>query len=210
MSCRFGALVSSFRKLFQRRIFCNAWVKVAEAEKYGCAALSGRCCSISNSAAEQSENGAEISSFQPPADSHHDWVGPPDRFSNLRLRKFYIPKNETKLEQQLRKLRIDTQNWNQKFWSNQNITFNKERDQFIHSRLKAKGIGLRDEEGRKNNLSAEEMAEYYKAFLNTNYKKHVNYNKEWYRRNFTITWLMGRAVLQSAWRKLRWRKEIRQ
>uniref|UniRef100_UPI00398F3D1C cytochrome c oxidase assembly factor 8 isoform X2 n=1 Tax=Pristiophorus japonicus TaxID=55135 RepID=UPI00398F3D1C len=153
---------------------------------------------------------SRISSFQPPADSHHDWIGPPDRFSNLRPTRFYMPKNEPKLEQQLRKLRMDTQSWNQKFWSDQNITFNKEKEQFILSCLKAKGIGLRDEDGRKNVLSAEEMAEFYKEFLDANYKKHVNYNKEWYRRNFTITWLMGRAVLQNAWRKLRWRKEIRQ
>ncbi|XP_067895098.1 cytochrome c oxidase assembly factor 8 [Heterodontus francisci] len=208
MSCRSWSMVASFGKLFRGRIFHSTRVKGAEAEK--CAVLSGRCCPISNSAADRSENRAEISSFQPPADSHHDWVGPQDRFSNLRPIKFYALKNESELEQQLRKLRIDTQNWNQKFWSNQNITFNKEKDKFIHSRLRAKGIGLRDEEGRKNTLNAEEMAEFYKEFLDINYKKHVNYNKEWYKRNFTITWLMGRVVLQSAWRKLRWRKEVKQ
>ncbi|GCB68542.1 cytochrome c oxidase assembly factor 8 isoform X2 [Scyliorhinus torazame] len=207
MSCRSRPQLPCLGKLLWGAVIRSARVTAAEADR--CAVLSGRCCPFSNSAADQSENGAEISNFQPPADSHHDWVGPPDRFSNLRPIKFYSLKNESKLKQQLRKLRIDTQNWNQKFWTDQNITFNKEKEMFIHTRLKAKGIGLRDEEGRKNTLSAEEMAEFYKSFLDTNYKKHVNYNKEWYKRNFTITWLMGRAVLQSAWRKLRWRKEVR-
>ncbi|XP_078090191.1 cytochrome c oxidase assembly factor 8 [Mustelus asterias] len=208
MTCRSKPQLLCLGKVLWGRVIHGARVKGAEAEK--CASLTGRCCPMSNRAADQSENGAETSHFQPPADSHHDWVGPPDRFSNLRPIKFYSRKNESKLEQQLRNLRIGTQNWNQKFWSDQNITFNKERENFIHSSLKAKGMGLRDEEGRKYTLSAEEMAEFYKEFLETNYKKHVNYNKEWYKRNFTITWLMGRAMLQSAWRKWRWRKEVRQ
>ncbi|XP_041070744.1 cytochrome c oxidase assembly factor 8 isoform X1 [Carcharodon carcharias] len=207
MRCSFRAGFPSVGKLLWGRVLPSTRGKGVEAEK--CAVLSGRCCQISNSDADPSENSAEISNFQPPANSHHDWVGPPDKFSNLRPIKFYSLKNESKLEQQLRKLRIETQNWNQKFWSNQNITFNQEKEKFIHSRLKAKGIGLRDEEGRKNTLSAEEMADFYKEFLDINYKKHVNYNKEWYKHNFTITWLMGRAVLQSAWRKLRWKKEVR-
>lgn len=195
----FGALGDLGRRL----IFRSVSLRGTESPNYGRARASTR-------GPDQREPSAEISDFRPPVDSHFDWVGPPDRFSNLRCVKFYIPKNESKLEQQLRKLRIDTQNWNQKFWSNQNIIFNKEKEEFIHLRLKAKGLGLRDEEGRKNILTAEEMAEFYKKFLNTNYKNHVNYNKEWYRRNFTITWLMGRTVLQNAWRRLRQRKEIKQ
>ncbi|XP_062903925.1 cytochrome c oxidase assembly factor 8 [Mobula hypostoma] len=204
MSHELRALVLYFSNPFWRRLLLTAYVKRAEAQNYGC------CRPISTSSPDERGKDTEISDFQPPKDSHFDWVGPPDRFSNLRYVKFHIPKNESKLERQLRKLRIDTQNWNQKFWSNQNVVFNKEKEEFIHSCLRAKGLGLRDEEGRKNTLTAEEMAEFYKEFLNRNYEKHVNYNKEWYRRNFTITWLMGRAVLQNAWRRLRRRKEIRQ
>ncbi|XP_043553445.1 cytochrome c oxidase assembly factor 8 [Chiloscyllium plagiosum] len=208
MNCRWITVFPFAGKLSMGRIFHNTRVKEAAGDRY--AVLAGRCCPVSSSAADQSENGAEISSFQSPADSHHDWVGPPDRLSNLRPMKYYAPKLESELEQELRKLRMATQVWNQNFWLNQNVTFNKEKEKFIHSRLKAKGIGLRDEEGRKNTLSAEEMAEFYKDFLDVNYNKHVNYNKEWYKRNFTITWLMGRVVLQNAWRKLRKRKEVEQ
>ncbi|XP_030659643.1 apoptogenic protein 1, mitochondrial isoform X2 [Nomascus leucogenys] len=88
---------------------------------------------------------SEVSRFCPPRKSCHDWIGPPDKYSNLRPVHFYIPENESPLEQKLRKLRQETQEWNQQFWANQNLTFSKEKEEFIHSRLKTKGLGLRTE-----------------------------------------------------------------
>ena len=38
---------------------------------------------------------------------------------------YHIPENETELEKRLRHLRQDTEDWNQHFWANQNITFSK-------------------------------------------------------------------------------------
>ncbi|XP_005562350.3 cytochrome c oxidase assembly factor 8 isoform X2 [Macaca fascicularis] len=86
-----------------------------------------------------------VSRFCPPRKSCHDWIGPPDKYSNLRPVHFYIPENESPSEQKLRKLRQETQEWNQQFWANQNLTFSKEKEEFIHSRLKTKGLGLRTE-----------------------------------------------------------------
>ncbi|XP_007473574.2 cytochrome c oxidase assembly factor 8 isoform X1 [Monodelphis domestica] len=94
------------------------------------------------------------SRFSPPNKSCNDWIGPPDRYSNLRPIKFYIPENESPLEQQLRKLRQETQEWNQQYWANQNQTFSKEKEEFIHSRLKARGLGLRDETAAGSESSA--------------------------------------------------------
>ncbi|XP_057586355.1 cytochrome c oxidase assembly factor 8 isoform X2 [Hippopotamus amphibius kiboko] len=88
---------------------------------------------------------SQVSGFCPPRKSCHDWIGPPDKYSNLRPVHFYIPENESPLEQKLRELRQETQKWNQQFWANQNLTFHKEKEEFIHSRLKAKGLGLRAE-----------------------------------------------------------------
>ena len=34
-----------------------------------------------------------------------------------------MKRNESPLEQKLRKLRQETQEWNQQFWANQNLTF---------------------------------------------------------------------------------------
>ncbi|XP_061490546.1 cytochrome c oxidase assembly factor 8-like [Rhineura floridana] len=114
------------------------------------------------------------SNFCSPSHSCHNWIGPPDRCSNFRPVIFYIPKHESPFERRLRELRQETQVWNQQFWANQNISFQKEKD-FVCSRLKAKGLQLRDEKGRKVTLNAEEMAEFYKGFLSKNFKKHIDY-----------------------------------
>ncbi|KAM8921362.1 cytochrome c oxidase assembly factor 8 [Pelodytes ibericus] len=148
---------------------------------------------------------AKAVSFCPPADSRCDWIGPPDRYSNLRPMRYFIPKCETKLERKLRELRLETQDWNHKFWANQNLTFLKEKEEYIIARLKALGLKERDEEGHKRTLNAEEMAEFYRDFLSKNLENHTKYNREWYWRNFTITFLMGKVKLSRAWKKLGWR-----
>ncbi|XP_038602291.1 cytochrome c oxidase assembly factor 8 isoform X1 [Tachyglossus aculeatus] len=121
--------------------------------------------------------GAQVSRFCPPRHSCRDWIGPPDRYSNLRPVRFYVPEDESPLEQRLRKLRQETQEWNQRFWAGQNLAFRKEKEEFIYRRLKAKGLELRDETGQKITLSADEMADFYKEFLSKNFKKHLNYNR---------------------------------
>uniref|UniRef100_A0A8D0GIV3 Cytochrome c oxidase assembly factor 8 n=1 Tax=Sphenodon punctatus TaxID=8508 RepID=A0A8D0GIV3_SPHPU len=149
----------------------------------------------------------EASKFCPPAHSCSDWIGPPDRCSNLRPIIFYIPENESPLEQRLRECRRETQVWNQQFWANQNVSFRKEKEEFIYARLKTKGLDVRNETGRKATLNAEEMAHFYKDFLSKNFKKHMHYNRDWYKRNFTITFLMGQVALERAWKRVGWKKE---
>nr|XP_046163783.1 cytochrome c oxidase assembly factor 8 [Oncorhynchus gorbuscha] len=160
---------------------------------------SRRC---SSSEPTKQGNSVKRSQFIPAAESKHDWVGPPHRLSNLRPIIYHIPENETELEKQLRTLRQETEDWNHAFWTNQNITFNKEKDAFVLSQLKEKGLTERDEKGRKRALNSEEMAVFYKHFLDENCIRHANYNKDWYRRNFTITLLMGRVAFHSVWRTL--------
>ncbi|XP_019406701.1 PREDICTED: apoptogenic protein 1, mitochondrial [Crocodylus porosus] len=147
-----------------------------------------------------------VSSFCPPAHSCNDWIGPPDRYSNLRPIIFYVPKHESSLERRLREFRQETQMWNQQFWANQNVSFQQGKEEFIYSRLKAKGLQTRDETGHKITLNAEEMAEFYKEFLSKNFKKHMCYNRDWYKRNFTITFLMGQVALERALRRLGWKE----
>ncbi|KAM4662250.1 cytochrome c oxidase assembly factor 8 [Discoglossus pictus] len=149
----------------------------------------------------------QTASFTPPPDSQHDWIGPPDRLSNLRPIKYFISKFESQLEKKLRELRQETEDWNHRFWAYQNVTFIKEKEEFIHSRLKALGLEERDADGRKRTLNAEEMADFYRDFLSKNYEKHAQYNRAWYKRNFAITFLMGQVSLQRAWKKFGWKKE---
>lgn len=141
----------------------------------------------------------EKARFNPAPTSKYDWIGPPDRLSNLRPIIYNIPENETQLERKLRHLRQETEDWNHKFWTKQNTTFSKEKEEYIQSQLKVKGLTERDENGRKRNLTSEEMATFYKRFLDKNYMKHAAYNKEWYKRNFTITTLMAKVTLHNFW-----------
>ncbi|XP_036903758.1 cytochrome c oxidase assembly factor 8 isoform X1 [Sturnira hondurensis] len=167
-------------------------------------AYAGRGCRLAPERGAECRDAApsRASGFRPPSQSHRDWIGPPDKLSNLRPVHFYIPKDESAAEQKLRELRQETQEWNQRFWANQNVTFRKEKEEFIHSRLKAEGLGLRAESGQKATLSAEEMADFYKEFLSKNFQKHMYYNRDWYRRNFAITFFMGRVALQRVWNRL--------
>uniref|UniRef100_A0A663LZH5 Cytochrome c oxidase assembly factor 8 n=1 Tax=Athene cunicularia TaxID=194338 RepID=A0A663LZH5_ATHCN len=145
--------------------------------------------------------------FSPPAHSHNDWIGPPDKHSNLRPVIFYVSPEESPLERRLREARQEAQACDQRFWARHNRAFRQEKEEFIYSRLKAKGLKMRDETGQKATLNAEEMADFYKDFLSKNFRKHMQYNRDWYKRNFTITYLMGQVALARALRWLRWKKK---
>ncbi|XP_034530811.1 cytochrome c oxidase assembly factor 8 [Notolabrus celidotus] len=157
-----------------------------------------RLCSSTQ--ATQQDQKPKRSPFRPAASSTHDWIGPPNPLSNLRPIVYRVSENETELEKRLRHLRQETEDWNHTFWTKQNITFSKEKEAFIISQLKSKGLTARDEQGRRRALSSEVMAEFYKSFLDTNRTRHAQYNNEWYRRNFTITLLMARVALNNMWK----------
>ncbi|XP_041669337.1 cytochrome c oxidase assembly factor 8 [Cheilinus undulatus] len=161
-------------------------------------AANSRLCSSKQ--ATKQDRKPKRSPFRPAPSTTHDWIGPPNPLSNLRPIVYRIPENETELEKRLRNLRQETEDWNHDFWTKQNMNFSKEKEAFIISQLSAKGLTLRDEQGRRRTLTSEEMAEFYKNFLDKNRTRHANYNKQWYRRNFTITLLMARVAVTNMWR----------
>uniref|UniRef100_A0A8I6AB95 Cytochrome c oxidase assembly factor 8 n=1 Tax=Rattus norvegicus TaxID=10116 RepID=A0A8I6AB95_RAT len=114
-----------------------------------CRSFSGGGVRLARERATERRDAASsrVSRFCPPRQSCHDWIGPPDKYSNLRPVHFHVPENESPLEQRLRELRQETQEWNQQFWAKQNLSFNKEKEEFIYSRLQAKGSGPRTESG---------------------------------------------------------------
>ncbi|XP_047593178.1 cytochrome c oxidase assembly factor 8 isoform X1 [Lutra lutra] len=107
-----------------------------------CRVFAGLGCQLAPERGAERRDAASgrVSGFCPPRKSCHDWIGPPDKHSNLRPVHFYVPENESPLERKLRQLRQETQEWNQQFWANQNLTFRKEKEEFIRSRLKARGL----------------------------------------------------------------------
>uniref|UniRef100_A0A8C6YY15 Cytochrome c oxidase assembly factor 8 n=1 Tax=Nothoprocta perdicaria TaxID=30464 RepID=A0A8C6YY15_NOTPE len=142
---------------------------------------------------------AAVPAFRPPPHSRSDWIGPPDRRSNLRPIVFHVPPDESRRERRLRELRQDTQAWNQRFWAQQNVAF-----QQVSA---PRGPGSPRARGQRTTLNAEEMADFYKDFLSKNFRKHMRYNRDWYKRNFAITFLMGQVALERALRWLRWKKK---
>ncbi|XP_072944304.1 COA8 family protein CG14806, mitochondrial [Epargyreus clarus] len=115
-----------------------------------------------------------------------DMVGPPDPVSNLRKVIFKKPKDETALEKRYREMRSEVQDWNQNFWTQHNSRFFQEREEYLKKNLP---------EG-KANLTADEMSVFYKAFLDKNWKSHMNYNIQWYKKNATLLGLALRVKLR--------------
>ncbi|XP_055912484.1 COA8 family protein CG14806, mitochondrial [Eupeodes corollae] len=122
-----------------------------------------------------------------------DYIGPPDKESNLRPYVRCIPKNETPLATELRLKQIEVEKWNQDFWAKHNKRFYDEKEDFIRLHKEA-GI---------DELSADKMSEFYKAFLDKNKKMHVYYNISWYLKNFDLLVLSGQVNVQKLFRKLR-------
>ncbi|XP_047988832.1 COA8 family protein CG14806, mitochondrial [Leguminivora glycinivorella] len=119
-----------------------------------------------------------------------DMVGPPDPVSNLRKVIYKQPANETDLEKRYRELRMEVQKWNQNFWTQHNSRFFQEREDYLKKNLP---------EG-KQNLTADEMSVFYKAYLDKNWKAHITYNIEWYKKNITLLSLAIQVKLRRLFR----------
>ncbi|XP_075970042.1 cytochrome c oxidase assembly factor 8 [Anticarsia gemmatalis] len=130
----------------------------------------------------------DTKSIQPPNPKRisSDMVGPPDPVSNLRTVIFKEPPNESQLEKRYRQMRSEVQEWNHKFWAQHNSRFYQEREEYVKTHTPAD----------KQNLSADEMSVFYKAFLDKNWKLHINYNMEWYKKNFALLSLAIRVKVR--------------
>ncbi|XP_039968215.1 COA8 family protein CG14806, mitochondrial isoform X2 [Bactrocera neohumeralis] len=126
---------------------------------------------------------SDLSAKPDPRSITKDYVGPPDKLSNIRPYVRHIPKNETDLERRLRQMQEQTEKWNHDFWSNHNKNFYQEREEFV----KTHGAATNGE------VTADEMSEFYKAFLDKNKENHFRYNFSWYLKNFEMLKLAFRV-----------------
>jgi len=120
-----------------------------------------------------------------PTEHSRDLIGPAHPISNIRKICLHVPSNETKLHKRYRLLRQDTLNWNHNFWLNHNTEFVKNRDEYTKELLQKRYPN----DDTKTTLTADEMSEFYKDFLDRNWSSHIQYNIEWQKRNFTIIFL---------------------
>lgn len=124
-----------------------------------------------------------------------DSVGPPDPVSNLRPIKYHIPANESSAERHLRLKRIEVAEWNHQFWTSHNVRFIKEREAY-KKHLAEKGVSA---------ATADQMSEFYKDFLDRNWRTHLTYNFEWYKRNISIVRLM---MNKNVFKAIQWTKKV--
>lgn len=127
-----------------------------------------------------------------PAAVTEDAVGPTDPRSNLNLVRFYVPPDETPAEKEFRLKRIEAQAFNHQFWTEHNSNFNKEKKEFMEEVVAAK----------ERPPTAEEMSEFYRKSLDKDRQKHLDYNKEWQKRNFKMLFLSVKALISRRRRKL--------
>lgn len=59
------------------------------------------------------------------------------------------------------------------------------KEQFIISSLEKK---VKDNSETTNTLTADELSEFYRTFLDINREKHLRYNLEWHKRNLSLLW----------------------
>ncbi|CAG0889435.1 unnamed protein product [Darwinula stevensoni] len=105
----------------------------------------------------------------PYASATKDWVGPRDPVSNIRPLKLPSHPQDSKKELE------DLQQWHQEFWTTQNKLYAKEKEEWL-----ARGGDL---------------SEFHKNFLDVHRRTHIEYTKEWYKRNTRGLWTQLKTVL---------------
>lgn len=117
-----------------------------------------------------------------------DYIGPADKISNLRPLRIHVPKNESKVEYEYRILREKIFDFNNQYWTQQNLKFIESKRKFIEN-YKFEQKYLRGHSEKEiEEPDAVKMNEFYKNFLNENYESHYDYNRQWFKYNIKLLW----------------------
>lgn len=100
-------------------------------------------------------------------------VSKPQALSKLRYVNIIKNSDETALERTYRLQYESLQNWNDKYWSENNKIFDQEKSEYIKRNF---GELIAEDEA----LSHDQLAPFYRSFLERNRKKHMDYNIAWY------------------------------
>lgn len=120
-----------------------------------------------------------------------DMIGPVDKISNLRLYKYYIPEDEAKCEYDYRRLRQEVFEYNNQYWTQQNLKFIEAKKKFLENlKMEQKYLNYNNKssslDANEPELNSKQMNEFYKIFLNENYYSHYEYNKTWFKYNLSL------------------------
>lgn len=127
----------------------------------------------------------------------YDLIGPADKISNLRPVRSFIPENESQVEKDYRLLKDNIFEFNQQYWTQQNLKFIESRKKFIEKhRIDQKILNKNKlEQLEINDPNNDQMNEFYKEFLNENYFNHYEYNRLWFRKNLSLLWPACKVVM---------------
>ncbi|KAH7941715.1 hypothetical protein HPB49_016527 [Dermacentor silvarum] len=112
-------------------------------------------------------------------------VSPPHPVSNLRRVVLPALANESAAELRFREQYGAVQAWNQDYWSKHNAEFQRKKEDFTQHKLaeyKRKGTP-------RDSVPIEDMASFYKSFLNDNHQKHMQYNCTYRGLNVRADWV---------------------
>lgn len=112
-------------------------------------------------------------------------VSKPQILSRLRYVNIIERSDETDRERAYRLQYESLQEWNNKYWSENNELFTREKNEYIEKNF---GKETSEEEA----LSHDQLAEFYQDFLERNRDKHVKYNKIWYKNHVA---LLGSSII---------------
>jgi len=119
--------------------------------------------------------------------TEHRIVSKPQILSRLRHVNIVERPNETAEERTYRLQYEALQNWNDKYWAENNQLFNQSKADYIKSNFK----DISEQEA----LSHDQLAKFYRKFLEENRDKHVRYNRTWYRGHLALLASSMRAKL---------------
>ncbi|KAJ2159374.1 hypothetical protein GGF46_003077 [Coemansia sp. RSA 552] len=117
-------------------------------------------------------------------------VGLPDPVSNIRPIKFYIPDDETAVEQQYRELREEAARRDHEFWKDNNMRFETGKLAFEQQTVE-----------RSGQCTLDDLSEYYKQYQVDSHARHLCYNRYVWRRNWQMVWPGIRAWCVEIWRR---------
>ncbi|XP_057316043.1 COA8 family protein CBG23705, mitochondrial-like [Hydractinia symbiolongicarpus] len=115
-----------------------------------------------------------------------DLVSPPDPDSNIRKIIFGRSNKTTKVEEKLIDENSKTYEWNNQFWKEHNKLFFEEKKKFLEREKVVSG---------SNKEVSDKLSIFYKEFLEKNHDVYMQYNREWYRKNFNLLWISFRASI---------------
>ncbi len=135
-----------------------------------------------------------------------DLIGPPDKISNLRKYRLYKPADESKIEYEYRMLREKVFQFNNDYWTQQNLKFLEAKKKYtqrmkIREQLEKRNLAENADAHAKNPSASPEdvenqlMNDFYKQFLNENFHNHSEYNRQWYKYNFMLLYMAARVNL---------------